>query len=75
MENNFHFPDMETCRKYLDEAKKIDSMPEEETEVVQLDLGYDAIKELNAVAKTWNVTPENVVRAIIIAIVKENEEI
>lgn len=67
-------PDLDACKKYLSEAAAIDDMPEEETEIVTLDLEEETINRLQAIADEWAVPVEHVMRVILIALVKENEE-
>ena len=73
-EKQYKFPDLDICRKYIVEAEKIDSMPEEKTDIVSFDFNENTLKELDMIAKTWNVSTERVIQAMLIALVKENEE-
>ena len=73
-EKQYKFPDLDICRKYIAEAEKIDSMPEEKTDIVSFDFNENTLKELDMIAKTWNVSTERVIQAMLIALVKENEE-
>ena len=73
-EKQYKFPDLDICRKYIAEAEKIESMPEEKTDIVSFDFNENTLKELDMIAKTWNVSTERVIQAMLIALVKENEE-
>lgn len=73
-EKQYKLPDLDICRKYIAEAEKIDSMPEEKTDIVSFDFNEDILKELDMIAKTWNVSTERVIQAMLIALVEENEE-
>lgn len=73
-EKQYKLPDLDICRKYIAEAEKIDLMPEEETDIVSFDFNEDTLKELDMIAKTWNVSTERVIQAMLIALVEENEE-
>jgi len=67
-------PDLDTCRKYIPEAEKIDTLPEEETDVITLDFASDVLDWLQSVADDWGVSLERVLQTMIIALVRENKE-
>lgn len=73
-QKEYKIPDLDTCKRYLPEAAAIDDMPEDETEVVSFDLGEKTTNYLQAIADEWNVPVEHVMRTMLIALVKGNEE-
>ena len=67
-------PDLDICRSYIPEAEKIDTMPEEETDVITLDFASDVLEWLQSIADDWGVSLERVLQTMIIALVRENKE-
>ena len=69
----FIIPDFEVCRKYLPEAEKIDTMPEDETDIISLNFEPETMEQLDILASSWNVTVERVLQTMLIALVRENK--
>ena len=66
-------PDFDICKKYIPEAEKIDTMPEEETDIISLEFEEEALNELQQIADAWGVSLERTLQTMLIALVRENE--
>ena len=69
----YKIPDFAICKQYLEEAKATENLPEQETDIISFNLEGEAIEKLHQIAVEWETTEENVVRAMLIALVKENK--
>lgn len=74
MKTAYKIPDLETCRRYLPDAEKIDRLPEEDIETIDADFDEDTLQTLQEIARLWDVTIERVMQALLIALVRENED-
>lgn len=62
----------ETIKKYLEEAKKIAALPDEEVETINLELDEDVIRFIHDLAQEWNCTENDIVVAAIMAACHED---
>ena len=70
----YKIPELDQCKKYIKEAKKIDSMPDDEIDVITLDFDKETLDGLKMIAESWGVSQERVLQTLLIALVRENEE-
>ena len=70
----YKIPELDQCKKYIKEAEKIDSMPEDETEIIALNFDETTLDGLKMIAESWGVSQERVLQTLLIALVRENEE-
>ena len=63
---------IENIKNYLEEAKKVAELPEEETDVLNLDLDDDVIQLIKDLACAWNCTENDVIVATLLAMCHEN---
>lgn len=64
----------EQIKQYLEEAKRIAELPDEEIDTINLELDEDVLRFIHDLAKEWNCTENDVVVATILAVCNENPE-
>ena len=57
----------ENIKRFLEEAKKVTDMPEEETDVINIELEENIIQFIKDLAKEWQCTENDVIVATIMA--------
>ena len=65
---------IDNIKLYLEEAKKVSQLPEEETEVLNLEMEMETIGFIKGVAAAWHCEVNDVIVATLIAIVNSKPQ-
>ncbi len=64
---------IDKIHRFLEEAKKMSKLPEEETEIMNLELDLEIIGFLKGVAAAWNCEVNDILVATLLAIIHDEQ--
>lgn len=64
---------IDKIHRFLEEAKKMSKLPEEETEIMNLELDLEVIGFLKGVAAAWNCEVNDILVATLLAIIHDEQ--
>lgn len=65
---------IENIKLYLDKAKEMSKLPDEETDVLSLEMELETIGFIRGIAAAWGCTPNEVIVASLLAICNEKPQ-